>query len=48
MNNLYKIVPYFEGYWWTDEEMKKQAYIKTNILLWEYLNKKGLADDARQ
>ena len=47
-NNLYRIVPYFEGYWWTDEETRKAAYIETNILLWEYLNKKGLRDDARK
>ena len=47
-NNLYRIVPYFDGYWWTDEETKKLAYIEANTLLWKYLNKKGLTDDARK
>ncbi len=48
VNNLYRIVPYFEGYYWTDEETKKAAYIETNRLLWEYLNEKGMVDDARE
>ena len=47
-NNLYRIVPYFEGYYWTDEETRKAAFIETNILLWGYLSKKGLTDDARK
>ncbi len=47
-NNLYRIIPYFEGYYWTDEETRKQGYIETNKLLWEYLDKKNLSDDARK
>jgi hypothetical protein len=45
---IYRIVPYFECYWWTDEETRKGGFIETNGLLWDYLNKKGLADDARE
>lgn len=47
-NNIFRIVPYFQGYWWTDEESRKASYIDTNILLWEFLKKHGLVDDARK
>lgn len=43
---VYKIVPYFDGYWYVDEETKKREFIITNISLWEFLNKKGLKEEA--
>ena len=47
-NNLYRIIPYFEGYYWTDLETEKALYRKTNSLLWDYLAEKGLFDDAQK
>jgi len=44
----YKIVPYFEGYWFTDNEVLKHEYIESNFLLWEFLSKMKLVDEARE
>ena|ERR1035437_4005846 len=44
---FFKIIPYFKGYWWTDHETEKKEYFETNKLLWEYLEYKDLADEAR-
>ncbi len=48
MNFVHKIIPYYDGQWWTDEEVKKQEYTKTNTLLWKYLESKKLRDEARE
>jgi hypothetical protein len=48
INFIYKIVPYFDGYWWTDEEARKQSYVRVNTLLWKFLNSKGLSDEVRK
>ena len=48
MNFIYKIIPYYDGTWWTKEEIKGQEYIKTNRILWEFLKKKKLVDEARE
>jgi hypothetical protein len=42
----YKIVPYFDGYWFTCLESEKKAYYETVQLLWDYLREKGLSEDA--
>ena|ERR1035437_3798361 len=47
-NFIYKIIPYFDGFWWTDEEIKRQQYVTTNTRLWEFLESKNLSDEARK
>lgn len=43
---IYRIVPFFEGYWWIDEETRKASYFETNRLLWEFLSLNKLRDEA--
>jgi hypothetical protein len=47
-NLRYRIVPYFDGYYWRDEETEKQEYKTTNMQLWTFIYQQGLEDEARK
>lgn len=45
---IYRIVPYFEGHWWKHPEKERQAYLRTNLKIWEFVKIKGLEDEFRK